>query len=56
MPPIFFSTTPSIFGRNLQLVGGVEVVKGDDDTLGHGLLTLADPDSWVVVPATCMLV
>jgi hypothetical protein len=29
----------------LQLVGGVEVLESLGDTLGHGLLTLADPDT-----------
>ena len=33
----------------LQLVGGVEVLKGDGHTLGHGLLTLTHPHTWVVV-------
>jgi hypothetical protein len=50
----FFSASAfAILVWHLQLVGGVEVVKGDNDTLGHGLLTLTDPDSWVVVPAEC---
>lgn len=34
----------------LQFTGSVEVLEGDLDTLGHGLLTLTDPDTWVVVP------
>ena len=34
---------------NLDLAGSVEVVKRGSDTLGHGLLTLTDPDTGVVV-------
>lgn len=34
---------------NLDLAGGVEVVKRNSDALGHGLLALTDPDTRVVV-------
>ena len=37
-------TTPATI---LQLVGAVEVLKGDLSALAHGLLTLADPDTGV---------
>lgn len=33
----------------LRLASGVEVVQGDLDALRHGLLTLTDPDTGVVV-------
>ena len=34
---------------NLQLASGVEVLKRNSEALRHGLLTLANPDTGVVV-------
>lgn len=39
-----------------ELVDAVEVGEGDGDTLGHGLLTLTDPDAGVVEPGRKLLV
>jgi hypothetical protein len=39
----------SITSDDLNLAGGVEVVKRNCDALGHGLLTLTNPDTGVVV-------
>lgn len=36
---------------SLQLASGVEVLERLGHTLGHGLLALAHPHSWVVVPS-----
>lgn len=38
----------SVLITNLQLVGSVEVDEPFLDTCGHGLLTLADPDTGTV--------
>lgn len=39
--------------RSLKLTGGVEVLEGLGDTLGHGLFALTHPDTWVIVPGHC---
>lgn len=50
---LYSETVPS--RMLLQLTCGVEVLEGLCNTLGHRLLTLTNPDSWVVVPVVIRL-